>query len=217
MSADNEVGRSAKGLDVGSLYLVIDVWSRKVVAWDVAEREDPAIAADFVSRACLRERISKRRRQPLILHADNGNAMRAATLESRLEELGVLRSFSRARVSNDNPYSESLFRIAKYRPDYPSRPFASKEEACQWVASFVDWYNHRHRHSGIKFVTPMQRHSGQAVEICRHRAVVYEEARQQNPRRWSRSTRCWRLPEVVWINPPPPEIELKAATLTMAV
>jgi transposase InsO family protein len=109
------------------LYLVIDVWSRKVVAWDVAEREDPAIAADLVSRACLRERISKGRKQPLILHADNGNAMRAATLESRMEELGVLRSFSRPRVSNDNPYSESLFRTVKYRPDYPRKPFASKE------------------------------------------------------------------------------------------
>jgi putative transposase len=102
------------------LYLVIDVWSRKVVAWDVAEREDPAIAADLVSRACLRERISRGRSLPLILHADNGNAMRAATLESRLEELGVLRSFSRPRVSNDNPYSESLFRTAKYRPDPPA-------------------------------------------------------------------------------------------------
>ena len=148
------------------LYLVIDVWSRKVVAWDVAEREDPAIAADLVSRACLRERISKGRKQPLILHADNGNAMRAATLESRLEELGVLRSFSRPRVSNDNPYSESLFRTAKYRPDYPSRPFTSVETACQWVTAFVDWYNHRHRHSGIKFVTPHQRHCGDAMEIC---------------------------------------------------
>jgi putative transposase len=120
------------------LYLVTDVWTLKVVAWDVDEREDPAIGADLVSRACLRERISKTRKLPLILHADNGTAMRAATLESRLEELGVLRSFSRPRVSNDNPYSESLFRAAKYRPDYPNRPFASKEEACQWVASFVD-------------------------------------------------------------------------------
>jgi transposase InsO family protein len=187
------------------LYLVIDVWSRKVVAWDVAEREDPAIAADLVSRACLRERISKGRQQPLILHADNGNAMRAATLESRLEELGVLRSFSRPRVSNDNPYSESLFRTAKYRPDYPNRPFASVEEACLWAAAFVGWYNHQHRHSGIKFVTPHQRHSGAAVKLCRHRAYVYEQARQRHPRRWSRSTRCWRQPEVVWINPPPPD------------
>ncbi|MCT0215962.1 IS3 family transposase, partial [Synechococcus sp. CS-1330] len=198
------------------LYLVIDVWSRKVVVWDVAEREDSAIAADLVSRACLRERISKSRKQPLILHADNGNAMRAATLESRLEELGVLRSFSRPRVSNDNPYSEALFRTAKYRPDYPRRPFASVEEACLWVASFVDWYNHRHRHSGIKFVTPQQRHSGQAVAICRHRAHVYEQARQRNPRRWSRSSRCWRQPEVVWINPPQPEIDPRPATFAMA-
>jgi len=142
--------------------------------------------------------------------------MRAATLESRLEELGVLRSFSRPRVSNDNPYSESLFRTAKYRPDYPSRPFASKEEACQWVSSFVDWYNHRHRHSGIKFVTPQQRHSGQAVEICRHRAVVYEQARLRHTRRWTRSTRCWRQPGVVWINPTPPEIEPTPATLMVA-
>jgi len=198
------------------LYLVVDVWSRKVVAWEVAEREDAQIAADLVSRACLRERVSKGRPQPLVLHADNGNAMRAATLESRLEELGVLRSFSRPRVSNDNPYSESLFRTVKYRPDYPRRPFRSQEEACAWVVAFVDWYNHRHRHSAIRFVTPDQRHSGQAVELCRHRALVYEQARQQHPRRWSRSTRCWHQPGVVWINPPPPEIDTMPATLAMA-
>jgi hypothetical protein len=142
--------------------------------------------------------------------------LRAATLESRLEELGVLRSFSRPRVSNDNPYCESLFRTAKYRPDYPSRPFTSKETACQWVASFVDWYNHRHRHSGIKFVTPHQRHNGDVLEICRHRAIVYEQARQRNPRRWSRSTRCWHQPEVVWINPPPPEDGSQPAMFVVA-
>jgi transposase InsO family protein len=195
------------------LYLVIDVWSRKVVAWVVAEVESADIAAALVQRACLRERYFRPKgfganqdpQQPLILHADNGNAMRGATLEARLEELGVLRSFSRPRVSNDNPYSESLFRTVKYRPDYPSRPFGSKGEACEWVAAFVDWYNHRHRHSGIRFVTPDQRHSGHAVEICRQRAHVYEKARQKNPRRWSRSTRCWRQPEVVWINKPAEE------------
>ncbi len=146
------------------LNLLIDVGSRKVVAWDVAEREGPAIAADLVSKACLREKISKRRRQPLILHADNGYAMRASTLESRLEKLGVLRWFSRPHVSNDNHYSESPFRTAKYRPAYPRRPFASKDEASQWVASFANWYNHRHRHSGMKFVPPHQRNSVQATE-----------------------------------------------------
>jgi putative transposase len=139
------------------LYLVVDVWSRKIVAWDVHEREDAQLAADLISRACIRERISKQRQRRLILHADNGSAMRAATLEVRLEELGVLRSFSRPRVSNDNPYSEALFRTAKYRPDYPSRPFTSKEEACQWAAAFVHWYVHEHRHSAIRFVTPQQR------------------------------------------------------------
>jgi putative transposase len=198
------------------LYLVIDVWSRKVVAWEVADREDSKIAADLVSRACLRERISKGRPHPLILHADNGNAMRAATLESRLEELGVLRSFSRPRVSNDNPFSESLFRTVKYRPDYPRRPFQSVEEACGWVAAFVEWYNYQHRHSGIRFVTPDQRHSGEARAISRHRAQVYEQARRRHPRRWSRSTRCWRQPEVVWINPPPSENNPRPATLVRA-
>jgi transposase InsO family protein len=192
------------------LYLVIDVWSRKVVAWDVAEVESADIAAELVQRACLKERYRRPRgfgdnqppQQPLILHADNGNAMRAATLESRLEELGVLRSFSRPRVSNDNPFSEALFRTVKYRPDYPNRPFASNEEACEWVRTFVDWYNHQHRHSGIKFVTPHQRHSGTATVICQQRADIYEKARQAHPRRWSRSTRCWRQPEEVWINKP---------------
>ena len=198
------------------LYLVIDVWSRKVVAWEVADREDSKIAADLVSRACLRERISKGRPHPLILHADNGNAMRAATLESRLEELGVLRSFSRPRVSNDNPFSESLFRTVKYRPDYPRRPFQSVEEACTWVVAFVQWYNHQHRHSGIRFVTPDQRHSGEARAISHHRAQVYEQARHRHPRRWSRSTRCWRQPEVVWINPPSSENESRPATLVRA-
>jgi transposase InsO family protein len=198
------------------LYLVIDVWSRKIVSWDVADREDAQIAADLVGRACLRERISKSRRQPLILHADNGNAMRAATLESRLEEQGVLRSFSRPRVSNDNPYSESLFRTVKSRPDYPHRPFRSAEEACFWVVAFVSWYNDRHRHSGIRFVTPSQRHSGEAIAISHHRVHVYEQARQRHPRRWSRTTRCWRQLEVVWINPPSPEKDITTATLVMA-
>jgi hypothetical protein len=142
--------------------------------------------------------------------------MRAATLESRLEELGVLRSFSRPRVSNDNPFSESLFRTVKYRPDYPRRPFQSVEEACTWVARFVEWYNHQHRHSGIRFVTPDQRHSGKALAICRHRAQVYEQARQRHPRRWSRSTRCWRQPEVIWINPPPEENVPRSATFARA-
>ncbi len=128
--------------------------------------------------------------------------MRGATLEVRLEELGALRSFSRPRVSNDNPYSESLFR--------------SKEEACQWVSSFVDWYNHQHRHSGIKFVTPQQRHSGEAIAICKKRADLYEQARQRHPRLWTGAPRCWRQPEVVWINQPADEFIAQTARLELA-
>ena len=198
------------------LYLVVDIWSRKVVAWDVEQSESAELAAQLVSRACLKERINSCRKQPLILHADNGNAMRAATLEVRLEELGVLRSFSRPRVSNDNPYSESLFRTVKYRPNYPNRPFSSKEEACQWVSAFVDWYNHQHRHSGIKFVTPQQRHCGEAIGICRQRSRVYELARIANPRRWTGAPRCWRQPEVVWINPPADDFIAHTAKLNLA-
>jgi hypothetical protein len=107
-------------------------------------------------------------------------------------------------VSNDNPFSESLFRTVKYRPDYPRRPFQSVEEACTWVATFVEWYNHQHRHSG------------EARAISHHRAQVYEQARQRHPRRWSRSTRCWRQPAVVWINPPPSEHEPQPAILVRA-
>jgi hypothetical protein len=105
----------------------------------------------------------------------------------------------------------------KYRPDYPSRPFASQDEACECVKAFVDWYNHRHRHSGIKFVTPHQRHSGAATAICQQRSEVYETARRANPSRWSRSTRCWRQPEEVWINKPSEEpVAIQALPLIQA-
>ena len=130
--------------------------------------------------------------------------MRGATLEVRLEELGVLRSFSMPRVSNDNPYSEWLLSTVKYRPDYPNRPFSSKEEACQWVSSFVDWHNHQHRHCG------------KAIEICRQRSRVYELARIANPRRWTGAPRCWRQPEVVWINPPADDFITQTAKLKLA-
>jgi putative transposase len=126
-----------------------------------------------VGRASLRERISKGCCQPLVLHTDNCKAMHAATLDARLEEQGVLRSYSRPRMSNDNPYSESMFRTVKFRPDYPNRPFTSKAQAYEWVVSFVDWYNQEHSYCGIKFVTPHQQHSGREVELCRQRVHVY--------------------------------------------
>ena len=128
----------------------------------MAEREEAQIAADLVSRACLRDLISKGRPNPQVLHVDNGNAMRAATLERRLEELGMLRSFCRSRVCNDNTFSESLIRPAKDRPVYPRRPFQCDEQACAWVAAFVDCYNAQHPNSGIRYLTSSQHHSGEA-------------------------------------------------------
>ena len=184
------------------LGLVIELWSRKVVAWDVAEEEDPAIAGGLASRACLRERISKGRKQPLILHADNGNAMRAATLESRPVVFSYL-----AREHAYPTTTRTRNRCATQSDTGLTTPagHSSAKTTCAWVASFIDWYNHRHHRSAIKFVPPQQRHSGASTTIGQQRAKVYEKARRANPTRWSRHTRCWRQPAEVWINKPAEE------------
>ncbi|SAL64275.1 hypothetical protein AWB65_06018 [Caballeronia humi] len=118
-----------------------------------------------------------------------------------LENLGIVASFRRPRVSNDNPFAESLFRTCKYRPDYSRRPFGSINEARAWTQQFARWYNHEHKHSGLKFVTPAQRQNGVAAAVLAQREAVYAEARQRNPRRWSQSTRDWELTDEVWLNP----------------
>lgn len=118
-----------------------------------------------------------------------------------MQELGILQSFSRPRVSDDNPYSEALFRIVKYRPEYPSGSFASIDAAREWVDWFVDWYNHEHLHSGIRFVAPAQRHTGDDVEILENRRAVYQAFRERHPERWSGRTRDWSRVEVVRLNP----------------
>ena len=118
-----------------------------------------------------------------------------------MQKLGIVPSFSRPSVSNDNPYSESLFKTLKYTPAYPSKPFESLEEARQWVAVFVQWYNHSHRHSGIKYVTPVQRHNSEDIALLAKRKQVYEEAKKQNPERWSGATRNWDHESLVKLNP----------------
>ena len=167
-----------------------------MVAWDVAELEDPAIAADLVSRACLRERISKGRKQLLIFHADNGNAKpqasrRVACRHARepIGGAGGAQILFQAKGLKRQPvlgipvqdYIDEVPRSGQYRPDYPRMSFTSKNEACQWVSPFVNWYNHQHHHSGIMFVTSQQRYCGQAVEISHHRTYVYEQVRELNP------------------------------------
>lgn len=187
------------------LYVILDVWSRKIVAWAIYDRECEQLAAALIQRACDAEDI---RREQLVLHADNGGAMKGQTMLAKLQELGVVASFSRPRVSDDNPYSESLFRTLKYRPSYPREPFATIEDATAWVAGFVRWYNEEHRHSGIRYVTPQQRHDGDDVALLAHRQRIYEAARRRRPERWSGTTRDWKPIATVTLNPEPTRREI---------
>lgn len=180
------------------LYTVLDVWSRKIVGWAVHDVQNDELAAALVEDACRSEGVIRDR---LVLHADNGAAMKGKTMLAKLEELGVMPSFSRPRVSDDNPFPEALFRTLKYRPGYPERPFASVEAARQWVAGFVAWYNDDHQHSAIRFVTPSERHDGREASILAHRHRVYLAARNRNPGRWSRHTRNWTPISTVRLNP----------------
>ena len=182
------------------LYLVLDLYSRKVVGWEVHTEESGEHASALLLRTSLREGVDTQR-QMLVLHSDNGSPMKSATLLATLQWLGVAPSYSRPRVSNDNAYAESFFRTCKYRPEWPSTGFASLEEARQWVQKFVQWYNEEHRHSGLNFVTPGQRHREEAPAVMQNRIAVYEAARARNPGRWSESIRDWSLPETVWLNP----------------
>jgi transposase InsO family protein len=184
------------------LYLVMDIYSRKIVGWEVHERESADLAAQLIRRACLAEGITE---QGLVLHSDNGSPMKGATMLATLQRLGVVPSFSRPSVSNDNPYSESLFGSMKYSPAYPARPFESLEAARAWVHAFVTWYNGTHRHSGIQYVTPNERHQGEDDAILAQRKAVYKTARARHPERWSGTIRNWTKPEVVYLNPNKPD------------
>lgn len=180
------------------LYMILDVFSRKIVGWEVYEKECGELASSLVRRTVMSESCL---RCPDILHADNGSPQKSATLRVTLQQLGIEPTYSRPRVSNDNAYSESLFRTTKYRPDYPVDGFDSLEQARTWVLAFVRWYNLVHRHSGIKFVTPHERHSGADIEILKQREALYAAAKANRPERWSGKTRDWSRPDVVMLNP----------------
>lgn len=180
------------------LYLIMDVYSRKIVGWQVYDRECNVHASDVIEEACQRENVIPGN---VILHSDNGGPMKGATMLATLQRLGVMPSFSRPSVSNDNPYSESLFKTMKYCPHYPLKPFLGLQEARSWVLNFVNWYNHDHLHSGIKFVTPSQRHNQLDRDILQNRHQIYLRARINNPNRWSRGTRNWDYINEVLLNP----------------
>ena len=180
------------------LYLIMDVWSRRIVGWRIAERESADVAAQLISQSCAEGNVDPR---GLVLHSDNGQPMRGSTMLSMLQWLGVIPSFSRPHVSDDNPYSEALFRTLKHTPAYPRLPFADLGAAHRWVARFVDWYNGTHRHSAIRYVTPDERHHGREGAVLARRHELYEHMRRANPERWSGSTRNWLPAGTVVLNP----------------
>src|SRR5699024_9731595 len=171
---------------------------RKIVVAEVYPSEDGAYAAELVQRAMLAVGCVN---QPPVLHSDNGAPMKGMTLRRTLDWLGIERSFSRPRVSNDNPFSEAMFRTCKYRPDYPVDGFADLDAARSWVDVFTRWYNEIHRHSALKYVTPGQRHRGEDDAILQRRHAIYQQAREKMPQRWSGATRDWSHPGPVALNP----------------
>lgn len=181
------------------LYLIMDVFSRKIVGQEVHPAENGDLAAELIEKTFWREQLV-RRQQPLVLHSDNGSPMKASTFLEKLYDLGITPSRSRPRVSNDNAYSEALFKTLKFRPGFPVKGFQTLAEAREWVQGFVDWYNTEHRHSALHYVTPEQRHNGQATEILAKRQRLIEEARKAHPERWKRHARQLTLPEQVHLN-----------------
>jgi transposase InsO family protein len=182
------------------LYLILDLYSRKIVGFEVHDTDSSDHAAHLVRRTALAEGIHAMPTRP-VLHGDNGATLKATTVLAMLHWLGIKPSYSRPRVSDDNAFAEALFRTVKYRPEFPSKGFADLDAARQWTVRFVQWYNHDHRHSSISYVTPGQRHTGQDRLLLEARHVVYQDARDRNPRRWSRQTRNWTPVTAVTLNP----------------
>lgn len=182
------------------LYLILDLYSRKIVGFEVHATDDGEHAARLVRRTALAEGVHERPNRP-VLHGDNGATLKATTVLAMLQWLGIAPSYSRPRVSDDNPFVESLFRTAKYRPEFLSRGFADLDQAREWAWVFARWYNEEHRHSGLRYVTPAERHAGEDRKILSRRHDLYHLARASNPRRWTGPTRNWSPIEAVTLNP----------------
>lgn len=182
------------------LYLILDLYSRKIVGWEVHDTDAAEHAAHLVRRTALAEGIATLADKP-VLHGDNGATLKATTVLAMLHWLGIKPSYSRPRVSDDNAYAEALFRTAKYRPEFPVRGFENLEAARAWASGFVHWYNVEHRHSGIRYVSPAQRHEGKDHAILAARDAVYAAARERHPTRWSGPLRDWSPIGAVTLNP----------------
>ena len=182
------------------LYLILDLYSRKIVGFEVHDTDSAEHAAHLARRTALAEGVHAMPVRP-VLHGDNGATLKATTVLAMLHWLGIKPSYSRPRVSDDNPFVEALFRTVKYRPAFPLKGFADLQAARDWSAQFVQWYNNDHHHSGIRYLTPAQRHAGQDGPMLAARHAVYRDARERNPRRWSAQTRNWTPVGAVTLNP----------------
>ena len=180
------------------LYVILDIFSRKVVGWMVAHRESAVLAQKLIDETAAKENIAPGQ---LTLHADRGSSMKSKDVAFLLADLGVTKTHSRPHVSNDNPYSEAQFKTMKYRPDFPDR-FGSIEDTRSFCRRFLDWYNNEHRHSGIGMMTPASVHHGRAHQVREQRALVLEAAWKRHPERFARQPQPPALPTAVWINPP---------------
>lgn len=176
-------------------YMIKDIWKKDIVGWEIHDYESVDIAAAMFQRLKRKRNI-----KGVHLHSDNGNPMKGSTMIITLHNLGVIPSFSRPRVSDDNPFIESLFKTMKYTAGYPGR-FKSIDHAREWMADFVNWYNSEHRHSAIGYITPAQRGSGKDLKIFETRNRVLEGARLRHPERWVNGIRVWKNLDVVVLNP----------------
>ena len=181
------------------LYVILDVYSRYVVGWMIAEQENAELAEQLIAETCTKQDIQ---RDQLTIHADRGSAMTSKSVALLLSDLGVTKTHSRPHVSNDNPYSEAQFKTLKYRPDYPGR-FGSIIDARSWGRAFFDWYNNRHHHTGLALLTPADVHGGRADEKLQQRQAILQQAYAAHPERFVRGAPIVpTLPDAVWINPP---------------
>jgi len=195
---------SVKGLYY-YLYLIIDIYDRCITGFRVEEKQSSTLASEMVQDAILkRGAISNK----LVIHSDNGGPMKGSTMAATLDRLGVIKTFNRPSVSNDNSYSESLFKTLKYSLKNPLKPFKSYEDARLWAEDFIEWYNRKHHHSGIKYVTPHQRFKKQDKKILDNRKKVYELAKMKNPNRWiNDNIKNWNRINTVYLNRRKDQIE----------
>ena len=181
------------------LYVILDIFSRYVVGWMIADRESSTLAKRLITESCFKQNIVE---DQLTLHADRGSSMKSKAVAHLLSDMGITKTHSRPHVSNDNPFSESQFKTMKYRPQFPKR-FGSIQDARAFTVDFMQWYNQEHRHSGVALYTPSDVHYDRTEQIHQCRQAALDAAYQRHPKRFVRKPPEAALPPLtVWINPP---------------